>query len=59
MSIISFILILCAIGVAAFGVSRITDLTAKYISFAVLILITVCFLLVAAGVVGSAPLHFR
>lgn len=59
MTILSFILILCALGVAAFGISRIQDVTARQICFVVLIIITIFFLLIAAGVMGSAPMLFR
>lgn len=57
MTLLSFILILCAIGVAGYGVSKIQDLNLRYLFFAVLVVCTIFFLLAAAGLIGSAPLH--
>lgn len=59
MTPISFILIICAIGTAGYGITRIRDTFLKTFFFIVLILCTIFFFLVAAGVVGSYPLRIR
>lgn len=57
MTLLSFILILCAFGAAGYGISKAKDPDFRTISFIALVVLIVFFFLIAAGVMGNYRLH--